>query len=145
MSNSNTTGSRKTRKRSVETLKNATKGSARDLTKVVIDYRGDKSTPSKACNAMNRAMSSCLVSNALDAEEKCDALNRAAEVAKAEAEAAIDRQLSRAITLANVKRGTTGKGGIHWQDVVVELVGNGGKRVAVENNDKALRSAGLIS
>ena len=145
MSNSNTTVTRKSRNRSAENLGNATKASARDLSKLVMDFRDDKKTPGKAINAMNRVVSSTLDTSSLDVQGKQDALVAAAEIAKVEAIAAIDRQLARGLKVAAIKRGTTGKGNIHWADVKSELFGAGSKRTAVENNSRALRSIGELS
>ena len=65
------------------------------------------------------------------------------DLAKAAAIAAIDRQLERATALASIIRGTTGKGGIHRDDVVIELFAAQKKSQAIENNSAALKSAGL--
>jgi hypothetical protein len=146
MSNSNTTVTpKKGRNHSVKNLGDATKASAKDLSKAIIAFRDDKKTPGKAVNSMNRTVGNLLTTSSMDTVGRCDALVRTAEVAKADAIAAIDRQLARGLTLATLKRGTTGKGGIHWQDVVVEIFGNGSKRTATDNNSQALRKAGLIS
>jgi len=146
MSNSNTTVARKGQNTSVKALNgNATKASARDLGKLVIAFRGDKKTPAKAVNAMSRVAADLLNSSAMTVEERQAALVQLAEQAKVDAIAAIDRHLQRGLTLAAIKRGTTGKGGIHRGDVVVEIFGSGSKRTAVENNSQALRSAGMIS
>ena len=146
MSISNTTVTRKSRRTSVTNLSgNATKASAKDLSKLVMDFRDDKKTPGKAINAMNRVVSNILDTSSMDAEGKQAALVAAAEEAKADAIAAIDRQLARGLKVSAIKRGTTGKGGIHWSDVKSELFGAGSKRTAVENNSRALRQAGHIS
>ena len=146
MSNSNTTVTRKGRLSSAANLTgNATKASAKDLSTLVMGYRDDKKTPGKAINAMNRVVSNILDTSSMDSKGKQVALVAAAEEAKADAIAAIDRQLARGLKVAAIKRGTTGKGGFHWSDVKSELFGAGSKRTAVENNSQALRQAGLIS
>jgi len=146
MNNSNTTVARKSRRTSAANLPgNATKASAKDLSKLVIEFRDDKKTPSKAVNAMNRVVSTILDNNSLSSVEKAAALNAAAAEAKAETDAAIDRQLARGLKLSAIKRGVTGKGGIHHQDVKTEIFGAGSKKQAVENNTNALRGAGLSS
>ncbi|MDP6999079.1 MAG: hypothetical protein QF569_23580 [Candidatus Poribacteria bacterium] len=131
--------------RNISAKSNATKASARDLGKLVVMFRNDKKTPAKAVNAMNRVAADILSVTAMTVEERQAAMTAAAEQAKVDAIAAIDRHLARGLTLAAIKRGTTGKGGIHQQDVVVEIFGSGSKRTAVENNSQALRSAGMIS
>jgi hypothetical protein len=147
MNNSNATVTpKKGRRHSAANLSgNATKASAKDLSKIVMEFRNDKKTPGKAINAMNRVFSNVLDTSSMDIEGKQLALGAAAEAAKVDALAAIDRQLSRGLKVAAIKRGTTGKGGIHHADVKSEVFGSGSKRTAVENNSRALRSAGLIS
>jgi|MDSZ01.2.fsa_nt_gb hypothetical protein len=123
--------------------KDATKASAKDLTTLVVDFRQDKSTPAKAVNAFSKKVADLLNSNALSSEEKLAAVKAWQAEAIAQATAAIDRHAMRATKMSVIKRGTTGKGGIHQQDVVTELFGSGSKATAKDNNTSALNRAGL--
>ncbi len=123
--------------------KNATKGSAKVLTTVVIDSRNDKDTPSKAVNTLNKEVGSILHGTGSPGV-KTVAITAAAEVAKASALAAIDRQVARAMQLSGVSRGTTGKGDIHCADVITEVFSGVSKSDAKANNTTALKSAGLL-
>lgn len=129
---------------SVETIAsstiNATKKGASQLTSLVVEFRDDKQTPSRAMSNLNTQVASLLQSSTPVSEESLRAF---AEVAKENAIAAIDRQIERAVILAGVARGTTGKGGIHRDDVVTELFAAQKKSQAVQNNSAALRAAGL--
>ena len=105
--------------------KDATKASAKDLTTLVVDFREDKSTPAKAVNAFSKKVADLLNSNAVSPEDKVKAVKAWKAEAIAQATAAIDRHAIRATKMSVIKRGTTGKGGIHQQDVVTELFGSG--------------------
>jgi len=118
----------------------ATKKGASQLTTLVMEFRDDRATPSKAMSQLNAQVASLLNASVPVAEE---ALRAFGETAKAAAIAAIDRQMERAVALAGITRGTTGKGGIHRDDVVTELFAAQKKSQAVENNTAALKSAGL--
>jgi hypothetical protein len=129
---------------SVETIASstidATKKGAAKLTTLVTEYRDDKATPSKAMSQLNAQVASLLNASVPVTEE---ALRAFGESAKAAAIAAIDRQMERAVALAGIARGTTGKGGIHRDDVVTELFAAQKKSQAVENNTAALKAAGV--
>jgi hypothetical protein len=129
---------------SVETVAsstiNASKKGAAQLTTLVTEFRDDKATPSKAMSQLNVQIASLLQATTPVTEESLRAFG---ESAKAAAIAAIDRQLERAVALAGIARGTTGKGGIHRDDVVTELFAAQKKSQAVENNTAALKAAGL--
>lgn len=145
MNNSNTTVAPKSRRKSAANLGNATKASAKDLFKLVLSFREDKKTPGKAVNAMNRVFSTILDSNTMSVDDKKAAMMAASNAAKADADAAIDRQLARGLSLAGIKRGVTAKGGINQADVKTEMFGASGRKQAVENNTDALRSVGMSS
>lgn len=124
---------------SVTSVINASKKGAAQLTTLVTDFRNDKETPSKAMSKLNSQVASLLNSPSVSEET----IRAVGDLAKAAAIAAIDRQLERATALASIIRGTTGKGGIHRDDVVIELFAAQKKSQAIENNSAALKSAGL--
>ena len=124
---------------SVTSVINASKKGAAQLTTLVTDFRNDKETPSKAMSKLNSQVASLLNSPSVSEET----IRAVGDLAKAAAIAAIDRQLERATALASITRGTTGKGGIHRDDVVIELFAAQKKSQAIENNSAALKSAGL--
>jgi hypothetical protein len=124
---------------SVASVINASKKGAAQLTTLVTDFRNDKETPSKAMSKLNSQVASLLNSPSVSEET----IRAVGDLAKAAAIAAIDRQLERATALASIIRGTTGKGGIHRDDVVIELFAAQKKSQAIENNSAALKSAGL--
>ncbi len=124
---------------SVTSVINASKKGAAQLTTLVTDFRNDKETPSKAMSKLNSQVASLLNSPSVSEET----IRAVGDLAKAAAIAAIDRQLERATALASIIRGTTGKGGIHRDDVVIELFAAQKKSQAIENNSAALKSAVL--
>ena len=81
----------------------------------------------------------------MSVDDKKAAMMAASNAAKADADAAIDRQLARGLSLAGIKRGVTAKGGINQADVKTEMFGASGRKQAVENNTDALRSVGMSS
>jgi len=123
---------------------NATKGKAKVLTDLVMSHRDDKDTPSKAVNALSKSVGTTLHSSS-SKEDKKAAIIAASETAKSAAMASIDRQVNRALQLAGVNRGTTGKGGIHCADVITEVFSGQSKSDAKANNTAALQTAGLLS
>jgi len=123
---------------------NATKGKAKLLTDIVMSHRDDKDTPSKAVNALSKSVGTALHSSS-SKEDKLAAIQEAVESAKSAALASIDRQAARAMQLAGVNRGTTGKGGIHCADVITEVFSGQSKSDAKANNTAALKSAGMLS
>jgi hypothetical protein len=125
--------------------KNASKGTARDLQKVILEYREDKVTASKVVSSFRRDAGQTIYSNMESDSQKVSAIKQSAEFAKAQLTAAIDRDTQRALTLVSVPRGTTGKGGLHHSDVTTEIFTSMAKKTAVANNTKALQSAGFIS
>ena len=125
------------------TRRNATKGNSKVLTSVVIDSRDDRETPSKAVNTFNKSVGSILHGSSSQKEKEA-AVMIEAETAKAAALASIDRQVSRALQLSKVPRGTTGKGNIHCADVITEVFSGVSKSDARNNNTVALQSAGLL-
>jgi len=125
--------------------KNASKGTARDLQKVILEYREDKVTASKVVSSFRRDAGQTIYSNVESDSQKVAAIKQSAEFAKAQLTAAIDRDVQRALTLVSVPRGTTGKGGLHHSDVTTEIFTSMAKKTAIANNTKALQSAGIIS
>ena len=123
--------------------RNATKGNAKLLTSVVMSHREDKETASKAVNSLSKAVGAALHGLGTSDEKKA-AITAAAETAKAAALASIDRQVSRAMQMSGISRGTTGNGGIHCSDVITEVFSGVGKSDAKANNTQALKSANLI-
>jgi hypothetical protein len=109
-----------------------------------MSHRDDKETASKAVSALSKSVGVTLHSPA-STDVKKAAIMKAAETAKSRALASIDRQVNRALQLAGVNRGTTGKGGIHCTDVVTEVFSGQSKSDAKSSNTAALVSAGLIS
>lgn len=124
--------------------KDATKATAADLVKVIMGHRDDKVTASKLVNSFRKEVGAVIYSNGVSMEDKVASIEKAAEAAKAELMAAIDRDLGRGVLLARIPRGTTGKGGLHHQDVTTEIFSTMSRKTAVENNTQALQSAGLL-
>ncbi len=124
--------------------KDATKGTARDLQKVILEYREDKITAGKVVSRFRRDAGQVIYSNGETIQQKIDEIQKSADLVKAQLAAAVDRDVQRAITLVKVPRGTTGKGGLHHSDVVTEIFTSLAKRTAIQNNDNALKAAGLM-
>lgn len=120
--------------------KNASRGQAQQLADVVLESRKSKTAPSKVMSTFAADCASILMD---DNDPK--RLEAAADRAKKEALLVIENQLQRAKRLSNIPRGTTGSGGIHRDDVVVEVFTADRKSAAVARNTRALRSAGKIS
>lgn len=125
--------------------KDATKGTAADLLKVILEYRENKTTAAKLVNTFKKSAGGVIYTNGMSLEQKVAAVQAAAERAKAEVLAAIDLEASRAVTLCRIPRGTTGKGGLHHSDVTAEMFSGQSKSGAIQNNTNALRSAGIIN
>ena len=138
MTTSNTTVSAPSTK-----SRNATKGSAKLLTTIVLSHREDKETASKAVNALSKSVGNVLHGMGTMDEKKV-AITAASETAKAAALASIDRQVSRAMQMSGITRGTTGNGGIHCSDVITEVFSGVSKSDAKANHTQALKSANLI-
>mgnify|MGYP002889981663 CR=1 FL=1 len=77
-------------------------------------------------------------------EDKKTAIDVAIKKVKSELMAAVDRDLARATTLSAMPRGTTGKSGVDYIDVIAEIFAPLSRKTAKENNTKALTSSGLI-
>jgi len=125
--------------------KNASKGTARDLQRVILTAREDKVTASKLVSSFRRDIGQTIYSNGESDADKVKAIQSSAEALKSQILAAIDRDVERASVLVSIPRGTTGKGGLHHSDVVTEIFAALGKKTAIANNTKALKSAGLLS
>jgi hypothetical protein len=138
MATTSSNGTRKGRSSRDLSKADATKLNASELPKLVVGYRDDKVTPSKAVNAFNRKAVTILDAPGMSQDERVAAIEAAKQAAIADAIASIERAAQRANVLTRVPRGTTGKGGIHWHDVRTELFGSGRRVDAVANNSKAL-------
>jgi hypothetical protein len=124
--------------------KNATKGTARDLQKTIMEFRDDKVTASKVVSGFRKGAGQTIYANGMSVDQKIDEIQQSADLIKAQLTAAIDRDVQRAMTLVRVPRGTTGKGGLHHSDVVTEIFASLAKKTAIANNTSALQSVGLL-
>lgn len=124
--------------------KDAKKGNARDLQKAILASREDKVTATRLVSTFRTDVAQSIYSNYESDSQKSAAIKQAAENAKAQLAAAIDRDMQRALTLVSIPRGTTAKGGLNHSDVVTEMFSSISKKKAVENNTNALKTAGLI-
>jgi soluble cytochrome b562 len=124
--------------------KNASKGTARDLQNTILAYREDKVTASKVVTGFRRGIGQTIYANGPSMDDKVREIEDAAEAAKSQLLASIDRDVVRATTLVRIPRGTTGKGGLHHSDVTTEIFAALAKKTAIQNNTTALQSAGLI-
>ena len=120
--------------------KNATKQQAAALADIAMGFRKGKSQPSKVMTTFAADCAGVLMD-----DNDAHRLKAAAERAKKEAAEVIEAQLQRALDLAKIGRGTTGPGGIHRDDVVVEVFTTDKKSAAVERNTRALRASGRIA
>jgi hypothetical protein len=120
--------------------KNATKQQAAALADIAVGFRKSKSQPSKVMTTFAADVAGVLMDN-----NDVDRLKAAAERAKKAAAEVIEAQLQRALELAKIGRGTTGPGGIHRDDVVVEVFTADKKSAAVERNTRALRASGHVA
>ena len=119
---------------------NSTKRQAAALADIAIGFRKSKMAPSKVMTTFAADCAAVLMD-----DNNTDRLKSAAARAKAAAAEVIEAQLQRALELSKINRGTTGPGGIHRDDVVVEVFTADKKSAAVERNTRALRSSGRIS
>ena len=119
---------------------NSTKRQAAALADIAIGFRKSKMAPSKVMTTFAADCAAVLMDDTYT-----DRLKAAAARAKAAAAEVIEAQLQRALELSKINRGTTGPGGIHRDDVVVEVFTADKKSAAVERNTRALRSSGRIS
>lgn len=120
--------------------KNATKQQAAALADIALDFRKAKSSPSKVMTTFAADVAAVL----MDTNDAAR-LKAAADRAKAAAAEVIEAQLQRALDLAKISRGTTGPGGIHRDDVVVEVFTADKKSAAVARNTRALQASGRIA
>ena len=124
----------------VSVSQNSTKKEANDLSTVVLGHRKDKSSASKTIANLQGSVGTIVRdSKSTDVDVKW-----AFEKAKKEINDNLDRIMARALSVKGISQSTTGKGGMHWQDVVTELFAATKKSEAVAKNTEALRSAGLI-
>ncbi len=124
--------------------KNATKGNASTLTNLVLEFRGNKTKPTKIMNDGKKDLVKFVDSTAYETDSAIDSIVERGERLKAELSAAVDCEVVRAITLRKIPKGTTGKGKLNYSDVVSEVLGVSSRSTAVENNDRCLQAAGLI-
>lgn len=120
--------------------KNATKQQAAALADVALGFRKSKTAPSKVMTTFAADCAAVLMD-----DNNADRLKAAADRAKKSAAEVIEAQLQRALELSKIGRGTTGPGGIHRDDVVVEVFTADKKSAAVERNTRALRASGRIA
>lgn len=124
--------------------KNASKGTAVHLQKTILEFREDKSTASKTVSGFRRDCGQVIHANGMSNPDKVKQLKESYEYTLKELKAAMDRDLSRAMTLVSIPRGTTGKGGLHHNDVVTEIFSATSKKTAIQNNTNALVAAKVI-
>ena len=120
--------------------KNATKQQAAALADIAIGFRKAKSSPSKVMTTFAVECAAVLMD-----DNSADRLKAAAERAKKAAAEVIEAQLQRALDLSKIGRGATGPGGIHRDDVVVEVFTADKKSAAVGRNTRALQASGRIA
>lgn len=120
--------------------KNATKQQAAALADIAMGFRKGKTAPSKVMTTFAADCAGILMD-----DNNPDRLKAAAERAKKAAAEVIEAQLQRALDLSKIGRGATGPGGIHRDDVVVEVFTTDKKSAAIERNTRALRSSGRIA
>lgn len=120
--------------------KNATKQQAAALADVALGFRKSKTAPSKVMTTFAADCAAVLMD-----DNDAARLKAAADRAKKSAAEVIEAQLQRALELSKIGRGTTGPGGIHRDDVVVEVFTADKKSAAVERNTRALRASGRIA
>ena len=124
--------------------KNATRGHAKQLDQIIVGFRQDKVTASKLINHARKTVGDILNTKGISPEDKKTAIDVAIKKVKSELMAAVDRDLARATSLSAMPRGTTGKSGVDYIDVIAEIFAPLSRKTAKENNTKALTSSGLI-
>ena len=122
--------------------KNASKGTAVHLQKTILEFREDKASASKTVSSFRRDCGQVIHANGMTNVDKVKQLKESHESSLKELQAAMDRDLSRAMTLVSIPRGTTGKGG--HNDVVTEIFSAASKKTAIQNNTDALVAAKAI-
>lgn len=120
--------------------RNATKQQAAALATIAMGFRKAKGQPSRVMTVFASDVAAVL----MDDNDKAR-LKAAADRAIRDAKAVIEAQLQRALELSEITRGTTGPGGIHRDDVVVEVFAADKKSAAAARNTAALQKAGLIA
>ena len=120
---------------------NANKGQASKLVQMVVEHRTDKNQAGARLRGLNNLLSEQLMSGVGTKAE----IATMVATTKAAVIAALDRLEARAIGLISTPRGTTGKGGIHRDDVVTELFAPQSRAAAITANTAALKKAGIIS
>lgn len=120
---------------------NASKSQAGKLSQMVIEHRQDKSQAGARLRGLNNLLSELLMSG----NGKANDIHLAVASTKAAVLSALDRLESRATNLVSTPRGTTGKGGIHRDDVVTELFAPQSRANAIAANTAALKKAGIVS
>lgn len=120
---------------------NANKGQASKLVSVVVEHRTDKAQAGARLRGLNIILSEQLMSGTGTKA----GISAAVALTKAAVLAALDRLESRATSLISTPRGTTGKGGIHRDDVVTELFAPQSRATAIAANTAALKKAGIVS
>lgn len=120
---------------------NASKSQAGKLSQMVVEHRQDKSQAGARLRGLNIILSEQLMSGTGTKA----GISAAVALTKAAVLAALDRLESRATSLISTPRGTTGKGGIHRDDVVTELFAPQSRATAIAANTAALKKAGIVS
>ena len=108
---------------------------------MVIEHRQDKSQAGARLRSLNNLLSERLMSG----NGTKDEVRSAVALTKSAVLAALDRLEERATSLIGCPRGTTGKGGIHRDDVVTELFAPQSRANAIAANTAALKKAGIAS
>lgn len=125
----------------VAQVSNASKSQAGKLSMMVCEHRQDKSQAGARLRGLNNLLSELLMSG----NGKANDIHLAVASTKAAVLSALDRLESRATNLVSTPRGTTGKGGIHRDDVVTELFAPQSRANAIAANTAALKKAGIVS
>lgn len=120
---------------------NANKGHASKLVQMVVEHRTDKNQAGARLRGLNNLLSEQLMSGTGTKDE----IAAMVATTKSAVIAALDRLEARATSLISTPRGTTGKGGIHRDDVVTELFAPQSRAAAITANTAALKKAGIIS
>ena len=120
---------------------NANKSQAGKLSQMVVEHRQDRSHAGARLRSLNNLLSELLMSG----NGTKDEVRSAVALTKSAVLAALDRLEERANCLIGCPRGTTGKGGIHRDDVVTELFAPQSRANAIAANTAALKKAGIAS
>lgn len=120
---------------------NANKSQAGKLSQMVVQHREDRSQAGARLRSLNNLLSELLMSG----NGTKDEVRSAVALTKAAVLSALERLEERANCLIGCPRGTTGKGGIHRDDVVTELFAPQSRANAIAANTAALKKAGIAS